>query len=112
MKKAILAGVMMAFVAMPAFAQTEGAAVQPVSTAAEVSATSIVAASQAAAAGRQTLTNSSGVRLGRIVRANDDGAVRIIFDGQVVTIPANTLSVEGDRVVTSLSRADVHRLAR
>lgn len=110
MKKAILVAVMMAFVAAPAFAQTE-AAVQAAPAAVE-SAPSIIAASQAAASGRQTLVTAEGVRLGRITRANDDGAVRIIFDGRVVTVPASTLSLNGDRLTTSLTRAEVNRLGR
>ena len=111
MKKAILAGVMMAFVAVPALAQTEGAAVQAASTAAAPSS-NLPAAAEAAVSARQVLTNSAGVRLGRIVRANEDGGVRIIFDGRVVSIPASSLSVDGDRLVTSLSRTEVFRLSR
>jgi hypothetical protein len=115
MKKSVVLGVALALIAMPVMAQQPENATTGVQTATEVAATpsvNITAAAQAAAQARQTLVNNTGVRLGRIVRANDDGSVGIIFNGQFVTIPASTLSVSNDRLVTSLSRVEVNRLTR
>ncbi len=55
----------------------------------------------------QMLTGADHSRLGSVVRVADDGSVAIIFDAQLVTVPASTLTVADGKLVTSLSKHDL-----
>jgi hypothetical protein len=72
---------------------------------------SAVAADQAAgtsvAAKGQTLVASNGSRLGQVYRVGSDGAVQMIIDGKLVTVPASTLSSVDGKLTTSLSKSQV-----
>jgi hypothetical protein len=67
------------------------------------------AAAVAPAAGK-TVYFSTGQRVGVINRLNAAGDPQIIFDGQLVTLPATTLSDVGGKLTTSLTRKDVGRV--
>jgi len=74
---------------------------------------SAVAADQTAgdktliAAKGQTLVASNGSRLGQVYRVGSNGAVQMIIDGKLITVPASTLSSVDGRLTTSLSKSEV-----
>jgi hypothetical protein len=70
---------------------------------------SAVAADQAAvvAAKGQMLVAANGSRLGPVYRVGNDGAVQMIIDGKLVTVPAATLSSVDGTLTTSLSKSQV-----
>jgi hypothetical protein len=70
---------------------------------------SAVAADQAAvvAAKGQMLVAANGSRLGPVYRVGNDGAVQMIIDGKLVTVPAATLSSVDGKLTTSLSKSQV-----
>jgi hypothetical protein len=53
------------------------------------------------------LVAADGARLGTVYRVNSDGAVQMILDGKMITVPASTLSSVDGRLVTSLSKKQV-----
>lgn len=53
------------------------------------------------------LVDAKGTRLAPVYRVNDDGSVAIIFEGSVVSIPGNTLSIVNGKLTTSLKKAEV-----
>src|ERR1700757_5122327 len=53
------------------------------------------------------LVASNGARLGVVYRVAADGAVQIIIDGKMVSIPANTLANVNGKLTTSLSKSEV-----
>lgn len=50
---------------------------------------------------------TNGGRLGSVYRVAGDGSVQLILDGNMRTVPANTLSVVDGKLTTSLSKAEV-----
>jgi hypothetical protein len=67
------------------------------------------AASTVAAKGKVVVA-ADGARLGTVYRVGSDGAVQIIIDGKMITVPASTLSSVDGRLVTSLSKHEVQAL--
>jgi hypothetical protein len=57
----------------------------------------------------QAVFFSSGRRLGSISRIMDNGDLRVISEMKMVSVPASSLSMANNRLVTSLTRADVAR---
>jgi hypothetical protein len=55
----------------------------------------------------QTLVASNGSRLGQVYRVGSDGAVQMIIDGKLITVPAATLSSKDGKLTTSLSKSEV-----
>ncbi|MDB5583630.1 MAG: hypothetical protein JWR80_8806 [Bradyrhizobium sp.] len=55
----------------------------------------------------QTLRGPADSRLGQIDRVFADGSVRVILDGKLVVVPANTISVTDGKPVTTLSRREI-----
>lgn len=53
------------------------------------------------------LYTSEGKRLGAVYRVDADGSAYLILNGKLVKVPASTLSVDGSKVVTSLSKKEV-----
>lgn len=86
MRKLFWAFVISIFAAMPALAQT------PVATKGAM------------------LHSADGVRLGEVDRVESDGSVQLIFEGKVVTVPGNTLSVQDGSLVTTLKKVEVMNL--
>jgi hypothetical protein len=62
---------------------------------------------QGAAVKGKMLYGAGGSRLGTVLRVTADGSAQIIIDGKLVTIPASTISADGDKVSTSLSKNEV-----
>ena len=72
---------------------------------------SSVGATAVVASKGKMLVAANGARLGSVYRVAADGSPQIIIDGRMVTIPANTLTEDNGRLVTSLSKnevADLH----
>jgi len=61
----------------------------------------------AVAAKGKVLVAADGARLGTVYRVGPDGAVQMILDGKMITVPASTLSSVDGRLVTSLSKHQV-----
>ena len=53
------------------------------------------------------LIAANGARLAPVYRVGADGAAQIIIEGKMVTIPANTLSMTGGKLTTSLTKSEV-----
>ena len=53
------------------------------------------------------LVAANGARLGAVYRLSADGSPQIILDGRMVTIPVKTLSMDGGRLTTSLTKSEV-----
>ena len=53
------------------------------------------------------LVDVKGARLAPVYRVNDDGSVVIIFEGSMISVPGDTLSVVGGKLTTSLKKTDV-----
>lgn len=68
---------------------------------------SFAAAQGVTATPGKMLYGAGGKRLAAVYRVDANGSLAIILDGKLVTVPASTLSVEGDKIVTSLSRKDL-----
>jgi hypothetical protein len=64
-------------------------------------------AASAVAAKGKVLVAADGARLGTVYRVGPDGAVQMILDGKMITVPASTLSSVDGRLVTSLSKNQV-----
>ena len=80
------------------------------SSAAFAQSSSVGATAVVASKGKM-LVAANGARLGSVYRVAADGSPQIIIDGRMVTIPANTLTEDNGRLVTSLSKnevADLH----
>jgi len=55
----------------------------------------------------QVLTSANGARIGSVSRVTEDGSPQVIFRGHLVTVPLSTISVIEDKLVTSLTPAQV-----
>jgi hypothetical protein len=55
----------------------------------------------------QMLLDANGARLAPVYAVDDNGAVEIVFDGRVVTVPASTLSIVNGKLMTSLKKPDI-----
>jgi len=52
---------------------------------------------------------AGGKRLAAVYRVAADGSPQIILDGKLVTVPASTLAMDGDKATTSLTKAQLSR---
>lgn len=68
------------------------------------------APSAVAASKGKLLVAADGARLGTVYRVTSDGAVQMILEGKMITVPASTLSNVDGRLVTSLSKNQVMAL--
>ncbi len=61
------------------------------------------------------LYSQDGHRLGAVYKVGEDGSARLILEGKVVTIPADSLSDVGGKLTTTLTKSQVygmtHKLA-
>ena len=55
----------------------------------------------------KVLVDAKGARIAPIYRVSADGSAEVIFEGQMVTVPASTLSVADGKVKTSLAKHDL-----
>jgi hypothetical protein len=53
------------------------------------------------------LVDVEGKRIGAVYRVGEDGSAQVIIDGKIYVVPATTLSVDDDKLVTSLKKKDV-----
>lgn len=58
----------------------------------------------------QVLYDAKGKRVVTINRVTSEGAVRIIFDGRLLTVPTETLSLVNGKLTTSLTKAELAKL--
>ncbi|MFM5931769.1 MAG: hypothetical protein ACKOPQ_12750 [Novosphingobium sp.] len=63
----------------------------------------------AGAVAGKTLYNSKGSRVAAIYRVTQAGAVQVILEGKLVTVPNSSLTEQDGKVVTSLSKAELIR---
>lgn len=76
-------------------------------------ATPILAQAQTAPASAVTvevgkpLVDVDGKRIGAVYRVGDDGAAQVIIEGKMYSVPAVTLSMVDDKLVTSLKKKEV-----
>ncbi|TAK99780.1 MAG: hypothetical protein EPO08_15400 [Rhodospirillaceae bacterium] len=92
MKKSWLVILMCAFAAVPAAAQNMAPP---------------AAATAAVAAKGQMVFDVTGRRLAPVYRVTNDGAVELIIEAKMVTIPAATLSTVNGKLTTSLTKPQV-----
>ena len=72
-----------------------------------------IAADQVAQAKEgSALYSEDGRWLGQVYKVGEDGSVKLIFDGKVVIIPANTLRQVEGKLTTKLTKSDVYGLSR
>jgi hypothetical protein len=53
---------------------------------------------------------AGGAKLTVVLRTTADGSAQIIHEGRVLTIPASTIKVTGDRQETSLTKSELNTL--
>jgi hypothetical protein len=58
----------------------------------------------------QTLRDVSGGRVGAITEVYKDGSVQVIYNSQLVTVPAASLSAPDGKLTTSLTRKQLSDL--
>jgi hypothetical protein len=66
-----------------------------------------MAESAAVATKGKMLVSSDGTRLGPVYRVGADGSAQLIFDGHMVTVPADSLSLVDGKLTTSLTKSAV-----
>ena len=106
MKSSMFVGLMSAVaVAVSVFVMTPAMA-QP----AAPSTTQNSGGAAAVATRGQTVLTTSGRRVGRVISVNGDGSVRVAVDAPATgsaRLPADTLSAQGDSLVTSLTIREI-----
>lgn len=55
----------------------------------------------------KALYTANGQRLGTVYSVREDGSPQVIVNGKLVTVPAATISIEGGKFTTSLTRQAV-----
>jgi uncharacterized protein YdeI (BOF family) len=55
----------------------------------------------------KTLYGSDGKRIAVIYRVEADGAVDVILEGKLVKVPASTVTVDGGKASTNLTKAQL-----
>ena len=58
----------------------------------------------------ETLRDASGGRIGAITEVFKDGSVQVIYNSQLVTIPAASLTAPNGKLTTSLTRKQLSQL--
>lgn len=61
---------------------------------------------QAITAGK-ALYSAKGNRIGAIYRVTQAGAVQVILEGKLITVPSSTLSQADGKIVTTLTKAEL-----
>jgi hypothetical protein len=54
------------------------------------------------------LYDSSGHRVASVYRVTAEGNPQVVLDGKLITVPATTLSEANGKVMTSLSKSELH----
>ena len=58
----------------------------------------------------QMLRDASGGRIGAVTEVYKDGSVQVIYNSQLVTIPAASLATTDGKLTTSLTRKQLSQL--
>lgn len=58
----------------------------------------------------KTLYSTGGKRIAAIYRVAADGSPQVILDGKLVTVPVSSLTLEGGKPTTSLSKKELRSL--
>lgn len=83
------------------------AAVNASETSQTVRATTEATAANVNAVAGQMIYGSNGQRVAAVYRVTASGAVQVILDGKLVTVPSDTLSDVNGRLSTSLTRTQL-----
>jgi hypothetical protein len=67
-------------------------------------------AAPATAVAGKMLYSANGTRVAAVYRVTQSGQVQIILEGQLVTVPASSLSEADGKLVTTLTKADLRKL--
>lgn len=76
-------------------------------TPASSASSEVAGAAPVSAAKGIMLVTANGARLAPVYRVGADGSPQIILDGRMVTVPVKTLSMDGGRLTTSLTKSEV-----
>ena len=55
----------------------------------------------------KAIYSADGKKLGSVYKVAKDGAPQVIISGKLITVPASSVSLSGERIVTTLTRKDV-----
>ena len=55
----------------------------------------------------RAIYSTDGKKLGSVYKVTKDGAPQVIISGKLITVPASSVSLSGDRIVTTLTRKDI-----
>lgn len=58
----------------------------------------------------QTVYDAEGKRVAKVTRVLDDGSVLIIYRGKAIRLDADTLSLDEDKLATTLTKREISRL--
>ena len=72
-----------------------------------VTATPAQAQATATAEVGRAIYSADGKKLGAVYKVAKDGAPQVIISGKLVTVPAASVSLSGERIVTTLTRKDI-----
>jgi hypothetical protein len=103
-------------IALAAFAAATPALAEDIVPAPADAATVAVAATTPAATQavaprlRELVFLAGGGSVGTVSRLADDGSPRLIYRGRFITIPIASLSRDGERLVTNLTRTQLYAL--
>jgi hypothetical protein len=68
------------------------------------------AASTVTATVGKMIYGANGQRIAAVYRVTQSGAVQVILDGKLITVPASSLSEASGKVTTSLTKTELRRL--
>lgn len=91
----------------PLFALTLLAAIPCASHAQDAGAAKGAATAPISVKAGKALYAAGGKRLGAVYRVRADGAPQLIVDGKLVTVPVSTLTLNGGKVITSMTTAQL-----
>lgn len=60
----------------------------------------------------QAMYGPKGKRVAAVYRVTSEGAVQIILDGKLITVPNSTLSEVDGKLTTTLTRSELRRAGR
>ena len=55
----------------------------------------------------RAIYTADGKKLGAVYKVAKDGAPQVIISGKLITVPASSVALSGERIVTTLTRKDI-----